>query len=185
MLRLSFLHVLAFCLPAIDQNLACRSFPHLPIMPRRDRPTIRPLPPPTPISPGNWSIGDLPGLAPEMAATLKQNGIHSTQDLRDRCPDDRAILTLAQDLHLAKHHVRKWLALADLARVPEVGCLYAGILLHAGIASVTQLAATPIQRLYPQLLRLLVATTQRRDLCPDRTVVLTWLAAARSLVHRS
>ena len=154
-------------------------------MPRRDRPTIRPLPPPTPISPGNWSIGDLPGLAPEMAATLKQNGIHSTQDLRDRCPDDRAVLTLAQDLHLVKHHVRKWLALADLARVPGVGCLYAGILLHAGIASVAQLAATPIQRLYPQLLRLLVATTQRRDLCPDRTVVLTWLAAARSLVHRS
>ncbi len=157
-------------------------------MPRRDRPasrlTPRPAPPPIPISPGNWPIADLPGLAPEMAVTLSQQGIHSTHDLLDRCPDDRAILALANDLHLAKHHVRKWVALADLARVPGVGCTYAGTLLHAGIASVAQLAATPIHQLHPQLVRLLVATTQRRDLCPDRAIVSDWLTAARSLARR-
>lgn len=156
-------------------------------MPRRDRRpprSPRSAPPPTPLSPGNWSIADLPGLDPEMAATLIQQNIHSTRDLLDRCPDDRAILALANDLHLAKHHVHKWLALADLARVPGVGCTYAGTLLHAGIASVSQLAAAPIHRLYPQLVRLFVATTQRRDLCPNQAIVADWLTAARSLTRR-
>jgi hypothetical protein len=160
-------------------------------MPHRDRPasrstahlTPRSTPAPIPISPGNWPIANLPGLAPEMAATLLQHGIHSTQDLLDRCTDDRAILALANDLHLAKHHVRKWIALADLARVPGVGCTYAGTLLHAGIASAAQLAATPIHRLHPQLVRLWVATTQQRNLCPDRAIVSDWLTAARSLIR--
>lgn len=160
-------------------------------MPPRHRPASRltrsprPAPSPIPISPGNWSIADLPGLDPDLAAHLTQRGIRSTQDLLNYCSTDRAILSLAQDLHLAKHHIRKWVALADLARVPGVGCTYAGTLLHAGIASVEQLAVMPIHRLHPQLVRLFVATTQRRDLCPDRAIVTDWITAARSLIQRS
>lgn len=155
----------------------------------RHRPTARivrsPRPAPIPISPGNWPIVDLPGLDPNLAAQLRHCGIHSTHDLLTHCATDRAILDLAQNLHLAKHHVRKWVALADLARVPGVGCTYAGTLLHAGIASVDQLAVSPIHRLHPQLVRLFVATTQQRDLCPDRAIVSDWIAAARSLIQRS
>ncbi|NEO63853.1 MAG: DUF4332 domain-containing protein, partial [Moorea sp. SIO4G2] len=40
-------------------------------------------------------------------------------------------------------YVNKWVALADLARIPSIGCQYCGLVLHAGICSLTQLAQTP------------------------------------------
>lgn len=41
-----------------------------------------------------------------------------------------------------------------------------GLLLHAGVISVVQLAQIPTHRVYQQVLRLQVATLQRRDLYP-------------------
>ncbi|MGD1901753.1 MAG: DUF4332 domain-containing protein [Geitlerinemataceae cyanobacterium] len=151
--------------------------------PRSTRPP-RPLPPPQPLSPGNWQIADLPGLDRDALVALRDRGIRSTRDLLDRCPDRNASDRLAADLQRHPQHVRKWVALARLATVPEVGCRHAGVLLHAGIASPEQLAAAPIHRLYPQLVRLFVATTQRRDLVPDRPTVLRWIAAARAQAAR-
>jgi len=55
-------------------------------------------------------------------------------------------------------------------------------LLHAGICSVTQLAQTPAHKLHQQILRLQVATLQRRDLCPHVEEVAGWIKQARMLV---
>jgi Domain of unknown function (DUF4332) len=49
------------------------------------------------------------------------------------------------------------------------------------VASVVQLAATPIYRLHKQILRLQVATMQRRDLCPAVEVVQQWIQQAKLL----
>jgi len=141
-------------------------------------------PTPQPLSPGNWRIADLPGLDRPAIAALASRDIHNTRDLLDRCPDRASVDRLATDLQLHQHHVRKWVALADLAAIPGVGCTHAGVLLHAGIATPAQLAAAPLHRLYPQLVRLFVATTQRRDLCPDRATVAQWIAAARDRSSR-
>ena len=83
--------------------------------------------------------------------------------------------------HVLSLTSNKWVALADLARIPSVGCQYCGVLLHVGIISVGQLAQTPLPRLHQQILQLQVATTQRRDLCPSRSEMQVWINQARSL----
>jgi hypothetical protein len=148
-------------------------------MRKRDRP------PPKSLKPCNWRIEALPGLSPEDQARLHEINIHSTLELLQQGSTPPKQQQLATRLHIHLHHVRKWVALADLARIPSVGCQYAGLLLHAGIASAQQLAQTPLHRLHPQLLRLQVATMQRPDLCPPVETVAIWVQEARSLTARS
>ncbi len=69
--------------------------------------------------------------------------------------------------------------MADLARIPSVGTQYCGLLLHAGIGSVAQLAEVPTHRLHQQIMRLQVATMQRRDLCPAIELVQQWSQQAK------
>ncbi len=131
------------------------------------------------MQPHYWSIDKLPGL-PENEQRLLQNlGIVTTQDLLNRANTPQAKQTLASLLQINIKYVNKWVALADLARLPSVGCQYCGLLLHAGIASVKQLAQTPIHRLHPQIMRLHVATMQRKDLCPSVDMVKQWIQEAK------
>lgn len=148
-------------------------------MRKRDRP------PPEPLRSCNWRIEALPGLSAEDQARLHAAGIHSTLELLQQATTPAQKQQLAARLQIRLQHVHKWVALADLACIPSVGCQYAGLLLHAGIASAQQLAQTPLQRLHPQLLRLQVAIFQRPDLCPPIETVAIWIQQARSLTTRS
>ena len=131
----------------------------------------------------NWSIEKLPGLSVQEQSQLQSCGIANTLTLvqQGKTPKDR--LMLAHKLHVHLQYVNKWVALADLARVPSVGLQYCGLLLHAGIASVTQLAAIPPHRLHKQILRLHVATMQRRDLCPAVEEVQQWIQQAKTFMN--
>ncbi|NJO86057.1 MAG: DUF4332 domain-containing protein [Synechococcaceae cyanobacterium RM1_1_27] len=50
---------------------------------------------------------------------------------------------------------------ADLAQVPGVGCIYAGVLLHVGVCSSVQLAKASADSLHQQIMRLQVRTMSR------------------------
>ena len=131
------------------------------------------------MQPCYWSIDKLPGL-PENESKLLQNlGVATTKDLLNKAHSLQAKQTLAGLLKINIKYVNKWVALADLARLPSVGCQYCGLLLHVGIASVKQLAQTPIHRLHPQIMRLHVATMQRKDLCPSVDMVRQWVREAK------
>lgn len=129
-----------------------------------------------------WSINKLPGLSKEEQELLGKNGIKTTRDLliNTRTPSAKNLLANKLQLHIK--HINKWVALADLARIPSVGCQYCGLLLHSGIASVTQLSQTPLQRLHPTIKRLYVATMQRKDLTPSVPQIKKWIEEARLLV---
>lgn len=129
----------------------------------------------------HWGIAQLPGLSEADQAKLKQCGILTTQDLlrQGRSIDRRQVLATRLQMHV--QHVNKWVALADLARIPAVGCEYCGLLLHAGIGSPQQLAQTPLPRLHQQILKLQVATLQRRDLCPSLGEVDRWIEQAKAI----
>jgi hypothetical protein len=129
----------------------------------------------------NWSIGDLPGINNPERILLENLGINTTGELLSAAPDAAAKLQLAIDLGTKIQYVNKLVALADLARLPSVGCQYNGLLLHTGIVSVKQLAQMPAHKLHQQLLRLHVATLQRRDLCPQLAQVQTWIKQARDI----
>jgi predicted flap endonuclease-1-like 5' DNA nuclease len=130
----------------------------------------------------DWSIGDLPGLNDVEQALLQELGIMTTGQLLAVAPDAATKQQLAVKLCFKIQYVNKLVALADLARLAGVGCQYNGLLLHTGIISVKQLAQMPAHKTHQQLLKLHVATMQRRDLCPDLAQVQNWIKQARVLV---
>ncbi|MGB3511330.1 MAG: DUF4332 domain-containing protein [Microcoleaceae cyanobacterium] len=129
----------------------------------------------------NWSIEKLPGLSKQDQIKLIKYDINTTRKLLEITNTPQKKLSLANQLQIHTQYVNKWVALADLARIPSVGCQYCGLLLHSGIASVSQLAQVPIHRLHQQILKLQVSTMQRRDLCPGVELVQKWVQQAQVL----
>lgn len=136
---------------------------------------------PHPIKSCDWPIEQLPGLSQEEQSQLQNCGINSTAALVKQGKTLEQRVALASLLHVHLQYVNKWVALADLARIPGVGTQYCGLLLHAGVGSVAQLAEVPTHRLHQQILRLQVATMQRRDLCPAVEQVRQWSQQARQI----
>ncbi|WP_309730415.1 DUF4332 domain-containing protein [Chamaesiphon sp. OTE_75_metabat_556] len=130
----------------------------------------------------DWSIGDLPGLSQPERILLETLGITTTRQLLAAAPDAATKQQLAASLGAKIQYVNKLLALADLARLAGVGCQYNGLLLHTGIISVKQLSQMPAHKIHQQLLKLHVATLQRRDLCPNLAQVQGWIKQAGAIV---
>lgn len=128
-----------------------------------------------------WSIDRLPGLMPQEQELLKSNNITDTKVLLNQTRTSNSRLVLANQLKMNLKQINKLVALADLARLPSVGYRYCGLLLHAGMISVTQVAQTPFHRLHRQIVRLQVATLQRKDLSPPVEEVRRWVEEARLL----
>lgn len=131
----------------------------------------------------NWPIEQLPGVSDRHQAQLKQCGITTTGKLLRTASTPEAKLSLAHQLGIPIQYVNKWVALAELALIPTVGCEYCGLLLHAGIASVKLLAQMPVHKIHHQVLRVQVAMMQRQDLCPTPDRVALWVQQAKLLVR--
>jgi hypothetical protein len=128
----------------------------------------------------NWLIMDLPGLDPNLGRDLDEVGLTETRQLVELSSDQQ--IALATSLGHHPRHIQKVVAMASLAQLSSVGCDYCGLLLHAGIASVAQLALTPVSQLHRSVLRLHVAVLQRNDLTPTVDRVQRWVLQAQRLV---
>ncbi|MFK8181885.1 MAG: DUF4332 domain-containing protein [Phormidesmis sp.] len=129
----------------------------------------------------NHSIEELPGLSAVQIAQLKGAGIATTFDLLrqgNRLPQRQQ---LSKKLSTNVKDINKWAALANLARIPGVGCTYCGLLLHAGVSTPQQLASMNVQRLHPQLMRLQVQLFNRADLAPSVGQVASWIEQAKAM----
>ncbi|MDP5338386.1 MAG: DUF4332 domain-containing protein [Nodularia sp. (in: cyanobacteria)] len=133
----------------------------------------------TPMTACDWPIEQLPGITESEQAKLQNCGIITTKELIKHGKSAETRVNLAKKLQVNLQYVNKWIALADLARIPGIGLQYSGLLLHSGIGSVAQLAQTPTHRLHQQIMRLQVSTMQRRDLCPTIDVVQQWTQQAQ------
>lgn len=131
------------------------------------------------------SVAQLPGLSEADQTQLINCGICTVQQLWQQTRTSAQRQTLANRLQTHPQHVNKWAALADLARIPAVGCQYCGLLLHAGISSPTQLAQTSLPRLHRQVMKLQVAMMQRQDLCPSLEQVAQWIRQAQQINRQS
>ena len=129
----------------------------------------------------SWSIEKLPGLSQKDQILLRENGINTTRKLLEITQTFEEKVILASQLKINLQYVKKWVALADLARVPTVSCEYCGMLLHVGIASVSQLSQMSTHKLHQQILKLQVSTMRRRDLCPTVDLVNKWIQQAQFL----
>jgi hypothetical protein len=128
-----------------------------------------------------WPLDRLPGLSAEHHQQLQAAGLNTTADLLRQTRSPQALQTLAQTLGLPLRYAQKWAALADLARLPSVGCQYCGLLLHSGVQSTGQLAAIAPGRLHSQIKRLHTASMRRSDLCPNPAQVVQWVQEAQQL----
>ncbi len=128
-----------------------------------------------------WSIDRLPGIMRSQIELLEKNNITDTKILLKLTRSPESKQALASKLQLNQKYISKWVALADLARIPSVGDKYCGLLLHGGIISVAQLTQTPFHRLHRQIVRLQVATLQRKDLSPSVEQVKKWVEEAKLL----
>ncbi|MEG3934875.1 MULTISPECIES: DUF4332 domain-containing protein [unclassified Microcoleus] len=135
--------------------------------------------PQTSVQVSDWPIAHLPGLSKENQSQLEECSITTTGQLIRLTKTQAAKVLLANQLQINIQYVNKWVAMANLARIPSVGCQYCGLLLHAGVASPAQLAQMPVERLHQQILRLHVATMQRNDLTPSVDRVQKWVQQAR------
>ena len=133
------------------------------------------------IGPSYWPISQLPGLQGTDASRLQQVGIGTTEDLLSVGSAGDLRQKLATQLKHKVERVNRWMALADLARVPSVGCTYCGLLLHSGMLSVQQLATAKAPELYHQVRRLYVSTLSRTGGCPSLSDVSQWIAEAKQI----
>ena len=129
----------------------------------------------------NHSIACLPGLSEAQVQQLNALGIATTFELLRQGNSLPQRQRLSQQLNIHIKHVNKWAALANLARIPSVGCQYCGLLLNAGVSTPQQLAATTVQQLHPQLRRLQVQLLNRADLAPGTAQVAAWIHQAQRL----
>lgn len=129
----------------------------------------------------NWAIAKLPGLNEEHRQLLAAHQITTTHQLLLATQTKQQQHTFAAQLKIHPHHIAKWIALADLARLKSVGIEYCGLLLHCGIISVGQLAQTPFPRLHGSITKLHVANMRRRDLVPNIGLVQQWVREAQNL----
>ncbi|NJK65103.1 MAG: DUF4332 domain-containing protein [Synechococcaceae cyanobacterium SM2_3_1] len=133
------------------------------------------------LTPQNWPLAQLPGLSLRDQQLLQRAGLTTTLQLWQLTQDTLLIETLAARLLIPQRQLLKWISLADLARVPAVGCTYSGLLLHVGIQSVEQLSQSSPAQLHQHLLRLQVMMMRRRDLCPSASQVVRWIHEAQRL----
>lgn len=133
------------------------------------------------MAPASQPIQDLPGLSPSHAEALGNLGLTTVQQLYRYGQSPARRQQLAQTLAVPQRYVAKWMVLAELARIPSVGCSFNGLLLHAGVLSIRQLAETSPQMLHQRVRQLHVKTMQRSDLCPTPDQVNGWIHQAKQL----
>lgn len=136
-----------------------------------------------PIKIQTWPLSQLPGLSAEHHAQLQAAGLTTTTELLKQTTSAAATQTLATTLGLPNRYPRKWHALADLSRLPSVGCQHCGLLLHSGVQSTQQLATMAPGRLHAQVKRLHTASMRRSDLCPPPNQVVMWIQEAQQLLR--
>jgi hypothetical protein len=130
----------------------------------------------------NFAIDLLPGLSATDAQNLKAKGIATTRALLQKAGQTKAQRqSLAIALGVRLPLLTKWIAFADIARVPAVGCQHCGAIVHSGVVSLAQLAQTPVGKLHQQILRLQVQNLNRADLCPDLGQMSIWIKQAQQL----
>ena len=129
----------------------------------------------------NHPIAQLPGLSADQIEQLTACGIATTLDLLQQGNRLSQRQRLSAQLSIHIKHINKWTALANLARIPSVGCQHCGLLLHAGVSTPQQLASMTVQQLHPQLRRLQIQLFKRADLAPGTAQVASWIQQAKEI----
>ncbi len=98
-----------------------------------------------------YSLMDIEGIGPVMAAKLKRLGIRTTAKLLEEARTAKQRKNLAAKLEVDERVVLRWATLADRMRIKGVGEPYANLLQVAGVDTVKELKHRNIKNLVEEL----------------------------------
>jgi predicted flap endonuclease-1-like 5' DNA nuclease len=126
------------------------------------------------------AISQIRGISEELVDRLKLLGILTSDHLLDAARTPIGRLALAEELGVSTRVIMDLAHRADLARVKGIGRVFSGMLEHAGVDTVRELANRRPDNLYHRLAEI---NTDRRlaGRMPTRRAVEKWVAQARDL----
>ncbi len=133
----------------------------------------------------NWLIEVLPGLNHEDCQKLKQCGIETTLELCKRTRKRSSRHDLATQMQISIRDITQWGVMADLSRVPSVGCQYCTLLLQVGTYSVRQLAQVSWHDLRKRVAQVQMRATQQPKLSLDPELMAQWIQEAQQLTSNT
>lgn len=98
-----------------------------------------------------YSLMDIEGIGPVMAAKLKKLGIRTTARLLEAAKTAKQRKILAAKLEIDERVLLRWVTLADRMRIKGVGEPYANLLQVAGVDTVKELKHRNVGNLVKEL----------------------------------
>jgi predicted flap endonuclease-1-like 5' DNA nuclease len=99
----------------------------------------------------SYSLMEIEGIGPSMAAKLKKLGIRTTSKLLENAKTAKQRKALAAKLDIDERVLLRWVTLADRMRIKGVGEPYAELLHSAGVDTVKELKHRNIANLAAKL----------------------------------
>ncbi len=128
----------------------------------------------------SYSIRQIAGIGPAMAAKLKSLGIRTTDGLLEASKTVKARKKLAEDLEVSEQTILLWANLVDRMRIKGVREPYAQLLKDAGVDTVRELKFRNPERL-AEAMASANAKRKRVDALPTAKRVEGWIGYARKL----
>jgi predicted flap endonuclease-1-like 5' DNA nuclease len=127
-----------------------------------------------------YPITDIRGIAPDIAAILKLDGIRTTVGLLRLAKTPKQRLRIAEKIGTNKQHVLDWVTAADRMRIKGVGWEYSELLHAVGVRTVNELRFRNPQRLAQAMAD---ANAKRKlvRVLPSVGTVARWIEAAKKL----
>jgi predicted flap endonuclease-1-like 5' DNA nuclease len=128
------------------------------------------------------TVSDIEGIGPAYAERLADEEVRTTNELLERGRTEKGSKELASATGAKPVQVKRWVAMADLLRVPGIDPQAAELLVAGGIESVEDLARAA-GGLLARKLAPVAADIRVAGPAPTPAAAAAWVAAAR-LVHR-
>lgn len=126
-------------------------------------------------------IEEVEGIGPTHAASLRQAGVGTTEELLERGATSIGRAALASTTGVSEAVILKWVNHVDLMRIDGVGSEYSDLLEAAGVDSPAELAQRNAANLAQTFQELDAARPDWIRSLPSVTTVEGWIAQARAL----
>jgi predicted flap endonuclease-1-like 5' DNA nuclease len=125
-------------------------------------------------------LTEVEGIGEVYAGKLRVAGVHTEEELLDRCTTPRSRKELAESAGLSEKLVLKWANRADLVRVKGIGAEYADLLEVAGVDTVPELAQRNPANLHAKMVEVNAAKSLVRQV-PVVSQIEDWVSQAKEL----
>lgn len=126
------------------------------------------------------NVKDLEGIGEFKGAKLEGMGIHTVEDILERCASSAGRKEVSQGCGLTEHELLRFANMADLCRIKGVGQEYSELLEAAGVDTIKELRHRVPANLHAKMVQTNDAKKLVRAL-PSESQVAEWVEQAKTL----